>query len=1781
MRRTGWFGMPWRQHRLAAPRRHVFRSVVSGLFVVAGVFLWGAAGAAAATGPVLGGSVSNGTSLSGAAYVAVSGSYAYTTTFYPGTLTVADISNPAAPHVVGQSPYAASLLNGSAVAVAGNYAYVVSQNRNQANGTNSNDDGTGNSLTILDISVPAAPTIVGTLHDSNLLFGAHGVVVSGSYVYVAAQGCLSQQPCPNGSVGNSFVVIDVSTPSHPAIVASLRNASLPAQWAGSGALLHACGIAVSGQYAYVTASYANRLTIIDISDPLHPAIVGSLLNSSQLPLPVDVAVAGGYAYVVNELTSNGRVTVVDVRNPVLPQPVGSVAAAALNGAYRIRVRNNFAYVAATYSPSMSVLDISDPANPRLAGSFSNNSLLNRTVGIDLDPTSQYAISISPFLSSELRIIFPPYPLLPGGPSNTGTLTTIVLDPLPISVTLGSTPPSTTTATTALFTFSTNDAVSTVRCQLDGAPLGLCASPTSQSYGALASGQHTFTVQAIDAAGNTATTTYTWTVTAQQGVIPPTTAVLDNFNRANGPVGSNWALIKSSGFTGMNVSGNTAVDASTTVYAFNYWNAASFGPDAEAYVTVANYSGDTVRVGARVTGGTNYSGYFVSVSATGAWSIIRIDNGGSPVTLASGATQQISTGDRIAIRIIGSVVTALHYTAGGGWGQVLSYDTASDAVRYTAAGRLALEFRAGAFDDFGGGSITTLANTSVPTVSGTVAVGQQLQASPGSWTGSPAPSFTYQWQDCDSGGNNCVPIQGATNASYTIQGSDGGLTLEVVVTASNSAGTSQASSAPTAPAAQAPANTSVPVLSGTVAVGQQLQASAGGWTGSPAPSFSYQWQDCASDGGNCVSIQGATNTSYTIQGSDAGFALEALVTASNSAGTIPASSAPTATVPLPASAPVNTQLPVLSGTVAVGQQLQASTGSWNGSPAPTFTYQWQDCDSGGNNCVPIQGATNASYTIQGSDVGFTLEAAVTASNSSGSSQASSAPTPVVPPAASAPVMTLPPSVSGTVAVGQQLQASTGSWTGAPAPSFSYQWQDCDSNGNNCVPVQAATNASYTIQGSDVGFTLEVVVTASNSAGTGLASSPPTSLVPPPSSAPMNTQLPLLSGSAVQGQTVSVAQGAWSGSPVPTVSDQWQRCDSGGANCVDIAGATGLSYVLAAADVGSTVRVNETATNSAGSSSAATAASAVVTAPSAAPMNTQLPLLSGSAVQGQTVSVAQGAWSGSPVPTVSDQWQRCDSGGANCVDIAGATGLSYVLAAADVGSTVRVNETATNSAGSSSAATAASAVVSAPSSAPVMTLPPSVSGTVAVGQQLQASTGSWTGAPAPSFSYQWQDCDSNGNNCVPVQAATNASYTIQGSDVGFTLEVVVTASNSAGTGLASSPPTSLVPPPSSAPMNTQLPLLSGSAVQGQTVSVAQGAWSGSPVPTVSDQWQRCDSGGANCVDIAGATGLSYVLAAADVGSTVRVNETATNSAGSSSAATAASAVVTAPSAAPMNTQLPLLSGSAVQGQTVSVAQGAWSGSPVPTVSDQWQRCDSGGANCVDIAGATGLSYVLAAADVGSTVRVNETATNSAGSSSAATAASAVVSAGLAPTTPVLDNFNRANGPVGTGWSLIKPTGFAVMNIASSAAVDSSGTAFAWNYWKTASFGPNAEAYVTIQSYGASDVIRIGARVTGGGTTSPSGYYVAVSATGVWSILRIDKGGSPVTLASGVTQPLAAGDKLAIRIVGSLVSALHYTTTGWTQVLSYDTSHDSIRYTAAGSLALEFLSSRLDDFGGGTIP
>ena len=156
---------------------------------------------------------------------------------------------------------------------------------------------------------------------------------------------------------------------------------------------------------------------------------------------------------------------------------------------------------------------------------------------------------------------------------------------------------------------------------------------------------------------------------------------------------------------------------------------------------------------------------------------------------------------------------------------------------------------------------------------------------------------------------------------------------------------------------------------------------------------------------------------------------------------------------------------------------------------------------------------------------------------------------------------------------------------------------------------------------------------------------------------------------------------------------------------------------------------------------------------------------------------------------------------------------------------------------------------------------------------------------------------------------------------------------------------------------------------------------------------------------------------------------------------------------------------------------------------------------------------------------------------------------------------------------------MKIVGNAAADNSTSQFAWNYWNQSTFGPDAEAYMTIASYGASDVVRVGARVTGG-VNAHSGYYVSVSAAGVWSLLRVDAGVT-TTLVTGPTQPLASGEKVGISVVGSSRDGvpLHV---GWGLGSGCELRHesDSTRYTAAGSIALEFKTSTVDDFGGGSL-
>jgi len=191
---------------------------------------------------------------------------------------------------------------------------------------------------------------------------------------------------------------------------------------------------------------------------------------------------------------------------------------------------------------------------------------------------------------------------------------------------------------------------------------------------------------------------------------------------------------------------------------------------------------------------------------------------------------------------------------------------------------------------------------------------------------------------------------------------------------------------------------------------------------------------------------------------------------------------------------------------------------------------------------------------------------------------------------APVNTTKPTITGTAKEGQTLTASRGIWQNSPT-SFRFRWQRCDADGTGCVSLVGETLRTYIVDANDVGHRLRVVVTASNADGSASAASEPTAVVSS-SSAPKNTARPTISGTARVGEELMADNGTWTGAP-NRFAYQWQRCDTNGASCGDVAGATGKTYGVRAADADHRLRVVVVASNETGSTSATSDPTEVVT------------------------------------------------------------------------------------------------------------------------------------------------------------------------------------------------------------------------------------------------------------------------------------------------------------------------------------------------------------------------------------------------------------------------------------------------------------------------------------------------------------------------------------------------------------------------------------------------------------
>jgi hypothetical protein len=186
-----------------------------------------------------------------------------------------------------------------------------------------------------------------------------------------------------------------------------------------------------------------------------------------------------------------------------------------------------------------------------------------------------------------------------------------------------------------------------------------------------------------------------------------------------------------------------------------------------------------------------------------------------------------------------------------------------------------------------------ASTTQPIVSGDAIVGRTLSTTSGTWNTS--ARIAYQWQRCSADLTGCTAIPGATAATYVLAAVDAGHVIKSVVSATNIAGTTSATSPATAVVVAVPHASRAPRISGKAKIGKRLTALRGTWTG-PPETYRYTWLRCSRSGDKCRTIKKATHAKYRVTKSDSGHRLRVRVTALNVAGSKTATSRATKRVP---------------------------------------------------------------------------------------------------------------------------------------------------------------------------------------------------------------------------------------------------------------------------------------------------------------------------------------------------------------------------------------------------------------------------------------------------------------------------------------------------------------------------------------------------------------------------------------------------------------------------------------------------------------------------------------------------------------------------------------------------------------------------------------------------------------------------------------------------------------------------------------------------------------------
>jgi hypothetical protein len=301
--------------------------------------------------------------------VFVSGTRAYVTSYQPGALYIFDVSNPRQPQILGaafdnggqpSSPFT-RLGGADGIFVTNNIAYVTAEN--------------DNALTIINVSDPRnlvkLAEVVDGINGFNGLNLPTGVLVSGTNCFVL------------GFLDSALSILDISNPANPRLIREIYDDSaIPGspftkmKWPYQMTLV--------GNRLYVACRGDSAITILDVSNPANPMLLGEAVDVTVNPSsPFGrlananwVDVVGNVAYVASGAfsTTYGALTLIDVSNPASPRKLAELSDNALQpgspftrlaGAWAVKVSRQTAFVTCFGENALTAIDVRDPQNPKL------------------------------------------------------------------------------------------------------------------------------------------------------------------------------------------------------------------------------------------------------------------------------------------------------------------------------------------------------------------------------------------------------------------------------------------------------------------------------------------------------------------------------------------------------------------------------------------------------------------------------------------------------------------------------------------------------------------------------------------------------------------------------------------------------------------------------------------------------------------------------------------------------------------------------------------------------------------------------------------------------------------------------------------------------------------------------------------------------------------------------------------------------------------------------------------------------------------------------------------------------------------------------------------------------------------------------------------------------------------------------------------------------------------------------------------------------------------------